>query len=96
MNEKDLIRAVADECSISSSQAYKVFSSLASNIKKALKDKGSVTLKGLGTFTSSTRSKIAESNPLTGETISYSVTHVPEFQPVQELLSHEEEVYSLE
>ena len=86
MNDKDLIRAISDECGFSVNQTAKVLESLATNIKIALNNQGSVTLKGLGTFKYSTHSKIAESNPLTGETIKYSITHVPEFQPVEELV----------
>lgn len=96
MDEKDLIHAVALECGLSMIQTDKVLNSLASNIQIALKNQGSVTLKGLGTFTTSVQSKIAESNPMTGETIRYSITHVPEFQPVKEMLTPVEDRLSLD
>lgn len=96
MDEKDLIHAVALECGLSMIQTDKVLNSLASNIQIALKNQGSVTLKGLGTFTTSVQSKIAESNSITGETIRYSNTHVPEFQPVKELLTLVEDRLSLD
>ena len=85
-NDKDLIRAISQECGVSVEETAKVLRSLASNIKIALNDQRSVTLKDLGTFKNSIHSKIAESNPITGETIKYSITHVPEFQPVKGLV----------
>ncbi len=96
MDENDLILAVALECDMSMVQTIKVLNSLASNIQIALKNQGSVTLKGLGTFRTSVQSKIAESNPITGETIRYSITHVPEFQPVKELLTPVKDRLSLD
>ena len=86
MNDKDLILAIVQECGVSVEETAKVLKSLATNIKIALNNQGSVTLKGLGTFKNSIHSKIAESNPITGETIRFSITHVPEFQPVKELV----------
>ena len=96
MDEKDLIHAVAMESDMSIIQTKKVLNSLASNIQIALKNQGSVTLRGLGTFKTSVQSRIAESNPMTGETIRYSITHVPEFQPVKELLTPAEDRLSLD
>ena len=96
MDGKDLIHAVAKECDMSIVQTKKVLNSLASNIQIALKNQGSVTLRGLGTFKTSVQSRIEESNPMTGETIRYSITHVPEFQPVKELLIPAEDRYSLD
>jgi len=92
MNDKDLIRAVARDCGVSVEQVLK---SLATNMKIALNDKGSVTLKGLGSFKYSIHSEIAESDPITGETIKYSITHIPEFQPVKELVISNVESLSL-
>ena len=96
MDENDLIVAVALDCDMSIIQTIKVLNSLASNIQIALKNQGSVTLRGLGTFRSSVQTRIAESNPMTGETIRYSITHVPEFQPVKELLTAVEDRLSLD
>ena len=96
MDENDLIFAVSMGCDMSMVQTIKVLNSLASNIQIALKNQGSVTLRGLGTFRSSVQTRIAESNPMTGETIRYSITHVPEFQPVKELLTAVEDRLSLD
>ena len=96
MNDKDLIRAVAHDCGVSvENKTAKVLKSLATNMKIALNDQGSVTLKGLGSFKYSIHSKIAESDPITGETIKYSITHIPEFQPVKELVISNVESLSL-
>ena len=95
MNDKDLIRAVARDCGVSVEQTSKVLKSLATNMKIAVNDQGSVTLKGLGSFKYSKHSKIAESDPITGETIKYSITHIPEFQPVKELVISNVESLSL-
>lgn len=95
MNDKDLIRAIAHECGFTVKETAKVLKSLATNIKIALNNEGYVTLNGLGTFTNSTQSKIAESNPITGETIKFSITHVPEFKPVKELVISNVESLSL-
>lgn len=95
MNDRDLIRAIAQSCGVSVGETAKVLKSLATNIKIALNDQGTVTLTGLGTFKKSTISKIAESNPLTGETLKFSITHVPEFQPEKELVTQEMKSLSL-
>ena len=87
MDELDLIQAVSRECGLPQSQTYEVFNSLASNIQKTLRNQGSVTLTGLGTFYTSVQSRKNDNNLITGETIKYYVTHVPEFHPVSELLS---------
>lgn len=81
MNEYELIRAVSIECDLSLSQTKKVFESLASNIKIALKENKTITQKGLGTFTNSVIRELVESNPITHEPIRYVVTHFPEFHP---------------
>ncbi len=96
MNNRDLIRAIARNSGVSVEETGKVLKSLATNIKIALSDQGSVTLKGLGTFTNSIISEVAESNPITGETIKYSITHVPEFQPVKELVIQDVQSLSLD
>ena len=96
MNDKHLIRAVAHDCGVSvGTETAKVIKSLATNMKIALNDQGSVTLKGLGSFKYSMHSKVAESDPITGETIKYSITHIPEFQPVKELVISNVESLSL-
>ena len=96
MNDRELIRAIAQNSGVSVVKTEKVLKSLATNIKIALNDQGSVTLKGLGTFKNSIISEIAESNPITGETIKYSITHVPEFQPVKELVIQDVKSLSLD
>ena len=96
MDNRDLIRAIAQNSGVSVVETAKVLKSLATNIKIALIDQGSVTLKGLGTFKNSIISEIAESNPITGETTKYSITHVPEFQPVKELVIRDVKSLSLD
>ena len=91
MDELYLIQVVSKECGLPQYQTYEVLNSLVSNIQKMLRNQGSVTLTGLGTFYASARSRENDIDPITGETIKYQVTHVPKFHPESELLSPLEE-----
>ena len=91
MDELYLIQVVSKECGLPQYQTYEVLNSLASNIQKTLRNQGSVTLTGLGTFYASVRSRKNDIDQITGETIIYYVTHVPEFHPESELSSPLEE-----
>ena len=87
MDELDLIRAVSKECGLPQYQTYEILNSLASNIQEMLRNQGSVTLSGLGTFYSSVQSRKNNKTLAAGEAIKYYVTHVPEFHPASKLLS---------
>ena len=87
MNELDLIKAVSKECGLPQYQTYEILNSLASNIQDILRNQGSVTLSGLGTFHSSVESRKNENVFTAGEAIKYYVTHVPEVHSVSEIFS---------
>ncbi len=95
MNDSDLTRAIAQNCGVSVEETAKVLKSLATNIKIALNDQGSVTLKGLETFKNSIIPEYAEINPIIGEIIQNSIAHVPEFKPAKGLINHDVKSLSL-
>ena len=92
MNGTNFIRAIARNCGVTVEETAKVLRSLATNIKIALNDQGSVTLNGLETFKNSI---IPEFNPIIGEIIQNSIAHVPEFKPAKELLKQDVKSLSL-
>ncbi len=87
MDELDLIQAVSKECGLPQYQTYEILNSLAANIQEMLRNQGSVTLSGLGTFYSSVQSRKKDTVLTAGEAIKYYVTHVPEFHPAAVLMS---------
>ena len=95
MNGINFIRAIARNCGVTVEETAKGLKSLATNIKIALNDQGSVTLNGLETFKNSIIPEYAEINPIIGEIIQNSIAHVPEFKPVKEFVKQDVKSLSL-
>ena len=81
MNKQELISLVAEENSMSKSQAGRVVDSIFKNIMKALARDDSFQLVGFGTFKTAKRDARQSRNPRTGEVIQVPAAVVPKFVP---------------
>ncbi len=80
MNKSELIDAVASGANLSKSDAANAIESVFEAITKALSSRGTVSLIGFGTFSTSDRAARTGRNPRTGETINIAATCVPKFK----------------
>lgn len=80
MNKTDLIEHIAETADISKAAAARALEALVGGVKKTLKDNGSVTLVGFGTFSVSSRAARSGRNPRTGEAIKIKSAKVPKFK----------------
>lgn len=88
MNKGDLIKAVAEELSVSKANAAKCVSAVLGNIKKGLKSKAQkVQIIGFGTFVVRKRKARKGLNPRTREQISIAAAKTIGFRPGKELKS---------
>ena len=69
VNKSQLIEKIAKDAEISKVNASAVVQALITDLTKALKKDGKVTLQGFGTFTKTKRKARKGVNPRTGETI---------------------------
>lgn len=81
MNKMDLISAVADETTLSKTQAAEAVDAVFSAIEVALKTKREVRLVGFGTFQTATRKASTGRNPRTGEEIKIPASTSVRFKP---------------
>lgn len=86
MNKTELIDAIAAESGITKEEAKKALDSFTSNVTKALKKGGKVSLVGFGTFSTSIRSARNGINPQSKKTIKIAAKTVAKFKPSQNLL----------
>ena len=80
MNKSDLIEAIADAADISKSAAGRALDGLTDAIAVALKDGGTVSVIGFGTFSVKERAARMGRNPQTGETIEIAASKTPSFK----------------
>ena len=80
MNKNDLIQAVADEANLSKADAGRAVDAVVSAIGNALKQGGSVSLVGFGTFLVRERAARTGRNPRTGEEIKIAAAKNPVFK----------------
>ena len=80
MNKSDLIDAIATDSGLSKADAGRALDGFTSSITNALKDGGSVSLVGFGTFSVKHREARAGRNPRTGETIQIKASNNPAFK----------------
>jgi len=80
VNKTDLIEHIAETADISKAAAARALEALVGGVKKTLKDNGSVTLVGFGTFSVSSRAARSGRNPRTGEAIKIKSAKVPKFK----------------
>ena len=85
LNNKELIKALSEECSLSQNDCSLVVESLTKIITGALIQEDKVTLSGFGTFSTRFRQRRQGRNPQTGEAITIPAAKVPRFKPGKNL-----------
>ena len=81
MNKTDLIDHIAAEADISKAAAGRALDALIGGVKDTLKQGGTVTLVGFGTFAVTDRPARTGRNPRTGAAIKIKKAKVPKFRP---------------
>lgn len=80
MNKTELIEHIAKHADISKAAATRALESTISAVKSTLKQGGSVSLVGFGTFAVAKRASRVGRNPRTGEAIKIESAKVPKFR----------------
>ena len=80
MNKAELIDAVATRAGLTKNDASGAVEAVFDAISGTLSNKGTVSLIGFGTFSTSDRAARTGRNPRTGETINIAATCVPKFK----------------
>ena len=81
MNKTELIEHIANHADISKAAATRALESTLGAVKQTLKDGGSVSLVGFGTFAVGNRDSRIGRNPRTGAEIKIESSKVPKFRP---------------
>ncbi|GAA4405494.1 HU family DNA-binding protein [Quisquiliibacterium transsilvanicum] len=81
MNKTDLIDHIAEEAEISKAAAGRALDAFVGAVRATLKEGGSVTLVGFGTFVVGKRAARSGRNPRTGDAIKIKAAKVPKFRP---------------
>ncbi len=81
MNKTELIDHIAQHADISKAAATRALESTIGAVQSTLKQGGSVSLVGFGTFAVSTREARVGRNPRTGDEIKIKAAKVPKFRP---------------
>lgn len=85
MNKSDLITKIADEASITKTQANAALDAFVEAVAKTLKKGDKVTLVGFGTFSVTKRAARNGRNPKTGAAIKIKAKKVAKFKAGKEL-----------
>lgn len=80
MNKSDIIEAMAEAADISKAAAGRALDAFTDEIAKTLKEGGSVSLIGFGTFSVKERAARTGRNPQTGATIEIKASKTPAFK----------------
>lgn len=80
MNKSELIMKVAEDADISKANAEAAVNALIASITAELKEGGSVSLTGFGTFLVRARAARSGRNPQTGEPIEVAAANIPGFK----------------
>lgn len=80
MNKTKLVAALAQKNGMTKADAQKALEGILSIISGELKDGGSVTLTGFGTFSVAERKARTGRNPQTGQPIDIAAARVPKFK----------------
>jgi DNA-binding protein HU-beta len=80
MNKSDLIDAMAEAADISKSAAGRALDALTDSIAVSLKDGGTVSIIGFGTFLVKERAARMGRNPQTGASIQIAASKTPSFK----------------
>ena len=81
MNKSELIDHIAVQCDMPKAAATRALESMIDAVTAALKENGSVSLVGFGTFIVTERSARVGRNPRTGDVIEIKSAKVPKFRP---------------
>lgn len=81
MNKTQLIEHISAKADISKADAGRALEAFIGAVKTTLKNNGTVTLVGFGTFGVSERAARSGRNPRTGEVIDIKEAKVPKFRP---------------
>lgn len=81
MNKSELIDQIAADAEISKATAGRVLDAAVAAIKQTLKEGGTVTLVGFGTFHVGERAGRTGRNPRTGAAIEIQSARIPKFRP---------------
>jgi DNA-binding protein HU-beta len=81
MNKTELIDHIAASAEIPKVTATRALDAVLKAVTNTLKDSGSVTLAGFGTFTVGKRAARTGRNPRTGDQIRIAAAQVPKFRP---------------
>lgn len=81
VNKTELIDEIAKSADISKASASRALDAVIESVTSTLKQDGSVTLAGFGTFVVGKRAARIGRNPRTGEEISIAEAKVPKFKP---------------
>lgn len=81
VNKTELIDEIAKAADISKASATRALDAVIESVTSTLKQDGSVTLAGFGTFVVGSRAARIGRNPRTGEEISIAAAKVPKFKP---------------
>jgi DNA-binding protein HU-beta len=80
MNKSELIDAIASDSGLSKADAGRALDGFTSAITNALKDGGSISMVGFGTFSVKHREARTGRNPRTGESIQIKASNNPAFK----------------
>jgi len=81
MNKTELIDHIAASAEIPKVTATRALDAVLKAVTSTLKDSGSVTLAGFGTFSVGQRAARTGRNPRTGDQIRIAAAQVPKFRP---------------
>lgn len=80
MNKADLVSHVAENAGISKAAATAAVDAVLGGVTDTLKNGGSVSLVGFGTFSVAERAARTARNPRTGDTINVPASKAPKFK----------------
>ncbi|HLS51178.1 MAG TPA: HU family DNA-binding protein [Burkholderiaceae bacterium] len=81
MNKTELIEHISATAELTKADAGRALDAFIDAVTTTLKDNGSVTLVGFGSFSVSERAARTGRNPRTGEAIQIKSARVPRFRP---------------
>jgi DNA-binding protein HU-beta len=81
VNKSELIEHIAKQADISKASATRALEAVIDGVKIALKENGTVSLAGFGTFCISEREARTGRNPRTGASIEIEASKTPKFRP---------------
>ncbi len=81
MNKSELIDYIAAHADISKAAAARSLDALTSAVRTTLREGGTVTLVGFGTFAVGKRAARSGRNPRTGVAIDIKAVNLPKFRP---------------